>query len=83
MSEEIEENGQEIEIDELEFMELDELFEQDEVKLCSTCHWFQYMDGEQQKECSLIKFINQRAAKKGSNALTDSFSCNRWREIQG
>ena len=80
MSEHMEENEHEETTAEIEFLELDELFEEDEEKFCRNCRWLSYEDNGVQKQCSLITFINARADKRGSQSLTDTFSCNRWSE---
>jgi len=74
---------EQVEIEELEFLEIDELFDEENEQLCSNCRWKSYTaeDGKA-KECSLIQMINKLAVKKGVAPLEDSFGCNRWTEIK-
>ncbi len=69
--------------EELEFLEIDELFDAEDEELCSNCNWKSYTseDGKV-RECSLIKMINKLAVKKGVAPLNDSFGCNRWTEVK-
>ena len=77
------EQTQEIEeTEELDFLEMDELFEDSEAKLCNNCRWFSFTDNGVEKNCKLIAFINAQAEKKGKPLFTESFSCNRWAEVK-
>ena len=69
--------------EELEFLEIDELFDEEEADLCNNCRWrnFTAEDGKE-KSCSLITMINRLAARRGVNPLDDSFGCNRWTEMK-
>lgn len=70
-------------LEELEFLEIDELFDESEAELCNNCRWrnFTSEDGKQ-KSCSLITMINRLAARRGVEPLDNSFGCNRWTETK-
>ena len=69
-------------MEELEFLEMEELFVVEAEDLCANCKWRNYTaeDGTA-KQCSLIIMLNKLASKRGALPLDDSFSCNRWVEI--